>query len=220
MFSPIAIVGRACVLPGALSPEQLWEAVSEGRDLVRSAPDGRWRAPASDVLCTPKEPSDNRSWSDRGGYVRGFERIWDPTGFAVPAHDLDDLDPLFLWALHCARAALADAGDDRSGDVNRSRVSATFGNLGFPSAGMTRYAEALWQGEQTLPDARNRFMASGAAELVREALQQKRTRPASRRSTGWTLSAKEARRGIIYAEILGKPKAVRREGTRVGLSQT
>jgi len=170
MFSPIAIVGRACVLPGALSPEQLWEAVSDGRDLITSTPEGRWRAPASDVLCAPEESSDNRSWSDRGGYVTGFKDIWDPTGFAVPAHELDGLDPLFLWALHCARAALIDAGDHRDGEVDRARVSATFGNLGFPSAGMTRYAEALWQGEQALPDARNRFMASGAADLVRTAL--------------------------------------------------
>ena len=49
-------------------------------------------------------------------------------------------------------------------------------------------------------------------ELVRESLQQKRTQPASRRSRGWAISAEEARRGIIYAEILGKPKAVRRDG--------
>ncbi len=49
-------------------------------------------------------------------------------------------------------------------------------------------------------------------ELVRESLQQKRTQPASRQSTGWTISPAEARRGIIYAEILGKPKAVRRDG--------
>ncbi|MBK9655584.1 MAG: hypothetical protein IPO66_08935 [Rhodanobacteraceae bacterium] len=43
----IAIVGRACVLPGALSPEALWQAVVEGRDLTTSvdpAPVGWVRA--------------------------------------------------------------------------------------------------------------------------------------------------------------------------------
>ena len=31
-FEPIAIVGQSCLLPGANSPEALWEAVSQGRD--------------------------------------------------------------------------------------------------------------------------------------------------------------------------------------------
>jgi 3-oxoacyl-(acyl-carrier-protein) synthase/3-hydroxymyristoyl/3-hydroxydecanoyl-(acyl carrier protein) dehydratase len=169
-FSPIAIVGRSCVLPGVHSPEALWKAVSEGRDLITSVPGGRWRAAPGDVLCHPDGDSANRSWSDRGGYVEGFERAWDPEGFAVAARDLEGLDPLFHWALHCAREALRDAGDDRKGAVDRSRVSAIFGNLGFPSAGMTRYAEAVWQGAEDLPDARNRFMAGGAADLMAQAL--------------------------------------------------
>ena len=169
-FSPIAIVGRACVLPGALTPAALWEAVSAGRDLVTSVPKGRWRAPMDDVLCRPDQDPSNRSWSDRGGYVRGFEDVWDPEGFALPASELSGLDPLFHWALHCAREALRDAGDQRRGQVDRSRVSAVFGNLGFPSAGMTRYAEAAWQGEAELPDPRNRFMSGGAAHLLEQAL--------------------------------------------------
>jgi len=144
--------------------------VSEGQDLVSSVPPGRWRAEPEDVLCHPDQDPSNRTWSDRGGYVTGFEQIWKPAGFAVAASDLDGLDPLFHWALHCARAALRDAGDGREGAVDRSRVSAVFGNLGFPSAGMTRYAEAVWQGQQLLPDPRNRFMAGGAAALLSEAL--------------------------------------------------
>ena len=44
-FAPIAIVGRACVLPGALDPAALWQAVHAGRDLVSTAPAGRWRVP-------------------------------------------------------------------------------------------------------------------------------------------------------------------------------
>ena len=93
-FSPIAIVGRACVLPGALSPEGLWSAVSEGRDLVSTAPAGRWRAAQEDVLCRPDQDHANRSWSDRGGYVTGFEELWDPEGFSVSAGELEGLDPL------------------------------------------------------------------------------------------------------------------------------
>jgi acyl transferase domain-containing protein len=169
-FSPIAIVGRSCVLPGALDPEALWTLVSEGRDAVRSAPKGRWRTGKSDARCHPSEDSSDRSWSDKGGYVSGFDAHWDPTGFGVDVEELTGLDPLFHWALHCARTALADAGDDRRGVVSRPRVSAIFGNLGYPSGEMTRLAEAQWHDDASRPAPINRFMSSGAASMVERAL--------------------------------------------------
>jgi 3-oxoacyl-(acyl-carrier-protein) synthase/3-hydroxymyristoyl/3-hydroxydecanoyl-(acyl carrier protein) dehydratase/1-acyl-sn-glycerol-3-phosphate acyltransferase len=169
LFSPIAIVGRACVLPGALTPEQLGQAVLQGRDLIAPAPEGRWRAAREDLLVGPDGDSADRAWSDHGGYVHGFDAVWDPSGFAVSEASLDGLDPLFAWSLHCAREALRDAGDRRSGPQDRSRVSAVFGNLGFPSTEMAHYAEAVWHREPR-PDPRNRFMAGGAAALLREAL--------------------------------------------------
>ena len=60
-FGPIAVVGRACVLPGALHPSALWEAVAEGRDLVGPVPDGRWGVDAGDALCAPEAPSADRT---------------------------------------------------------------------------------------------------------------------------------------------------------------
>ncbi|MCK6508024.1 3-hydroxyacyl-[acyl-carrier-protein] dehydratase FabA, partial [Myxococcota bacterium] len=185
-FSPIAIVGRACVLPGALSPEELGDAVMAGRDLLSSAPAGRWSVGRDDVLCappgTPGVPcTGDRAWSDRGGYVSGFEDRWDPTGFQVPAAELDGLDPLFLWTLHTARAALAGC---RRGDG--ARVEAFFGNLGFPAERMSRFAEQAWLPGLVPPaalaalgvahaglgavDPRNRFMMSGPAGLLTRAL--------------------------------------------------
>ena len=169
-FSPIAIVGRACVLPGALSPEQLWEVVSEGQDRVGPAPPDRWRVPKSDILCAPGQDPVDRAWSDHGGYVQDFERVWDPSGFAMPESELSGLDPHFLWTLHCARQALRDAGDDRTGRVNRTRVGAIFGNLGFPTSGMSLHAEALWCDQPEQADPRNRFMFGGASRLLQRAL--------------------------------------------------
>ncbi|HVI01797.1 MAG TPA: beta-ketoacyl synthase N-terminal-like domain-containing protein [Enhygromyxa sp.] len=164
-FEPIAIVGRACVLPGALSPEALWELVASGRDAVSAVDPGRWRVAPADVMCEPTQPKPDRTWTDRGGYVRGFEAIWDPEGFAIPAAELRGLDPLAHWVLHCARAALADAGDQ----VERGRTAAVFGNLGFPTEQMNRYAEAVWfEGKEH--SGQNRFMAGGTAALLESAL--------------------------------------------------
>ena len=76
-FEPIAIVGCACILPGALSPEALWEAVVAGRDLLTVVPEGRWGIAPSRILVADPEHSADRTWSQRGGYVEGFDAIFD-----------------------------------------------------------------------------------------------------------------------------------------------
>ena len=50
-FEPIAIVGRACVLPGALSPAELWDAVLRGADAAGACLAGH--ASAASVLANP-----------------------------------------------------------------------------------------------------------------------------------------------------------------------
>lgn len=162
VFEPIAIVGRACVLPGALSPAALWEAVVNGRDLVTRVPADRWRLAPEHALCAPNAPRPDRAWSDRGGYVEGFESIWNPHGFAVAAAELEGLDPLVHWTLHCAREALRETRA-------AGRVGAIFGNLGFPTAQMAAFCEQVWTGEGDV-DPRNRFMSGGTAAMLARAL--------------------------------------------------
>ncbi|MFL5912519.1 MAG: beta-ketoacyl synthase N-terminal-like domain-containing protein, partial [Gaiellaceae bacterium] len=40
--APIAVVGLACRLPGAPSPEAFWRLLRDGRDAVTDAPPDRW----------------------------------------------------------------------------------------------------------------------------------------------------------------------------------
>jgi 3-oxoacyl-(acyl-carrier-protein) synthase/3-hydroxymyristoyl/3-hydroxydecanoyl-(acyl carrier protein) dehydratase/1-acyl-sn-glycerol-3-phosphate acyltransferase len=166
-FQPIAVVGQACVLPGALTPEALWEAVAAGRDLVSSTPADRWGVGLEKILCRADEDAADRAWSDRGGYVRGFEGVFDPEGFKLPAEEIRALDPLFQWVLHTARQALAGAAG-----VDRARTGAIFGNLSFPSGLMARYAESVWLGDraEVVPHPRNRFMSGLPALVLARAL--------------------------------------------------
>ena len=138
----------------------------EGRDVLRPVTVGRWGIESERVLANNGSAED-RSWTDRGGYVDGFDECFDPTGFALESDKLLCLDPLFQWVLHTAREALRDAGQDASG----ARVGAVFGNLSFPSASMSRYAEAIWRDESAArPDARNRFASGLPALLLEQAL--------------------------------------------------
>nr|QEP18573.1 Pfa3 [synthetic construct]QEP18577.1 Pfa3 [synthetic construct] len=179
-FEPIAIVGEGCVLPGAASPSALREAVLAGRNAVTGVPDGRWRLPAAHSMGTPDHAVD-RAWSDAGGYVEGFEPSFDPTGFHLSADRVRALDSSFRWVLHAARQALAFAGASRAS----ARAGLVLGNLSFPTATMTRFAESVWldaQGEAFLggraralagvdrPDPQNRFMSGFPVQLAAEAL--------------------------------------------------
>ena len=164
MFAPIAITGRACLVPGAESPAQLFELVRGRRCVLADAPTDRWRVPDSHVF----GEGPDRTWTRRGGYVSS--RI-DLDGFAVPRDELVGLDPLFHWVLDVGRRALADAGI--SGD---ERTGLTLGNLSLPSSSLSRFAEQTWLGaladragvERT--DARNRFMSGLPAHLASQAL--------------------------------------------------
>src|SRR5215468_714226 len=106
-FEPVAIVGQACVLPGALDPEALWSAVVAARDLTAPAPPGRWRVDPGRLTAAIGANPD-LPWTDRGAFVTGFEEVFDPHGFAVSADEILPLDRLFHWVLHVARAALRD----------------------------------------------------------------------------------------------------------------
>nr|AIJ50377.1 Pfa3 [Aetherobacter sp. SBSr008] len=179
-FEPIAIVGQACTLPGALTPEALWANVLRGESAVTSPPEGRWRLPAWHAMGKPGA-QEERAWSDAGGYVRGFDSVFDPGGLRLPEAELRGLDPVFQWTLHTARAALRSAGMEGPS----ARAGLVLGNLSFPTASMSRYAESVWlealgkellggraaaQAGVTHPDAHNRFMSGLPAHLAAQAL--------------------------------------------------
>ena len=85
-MTPVAIVGHGCVLPGAQSPEELWDLVAERRSAIMPTDPGLWRIdPGADRTKLAAEIV-----SETGGYVRGFS--FDPSGFAVPASELEGLD--------------------------------------------------------------------------------------------------------------------------------
>ena len=128
-FEPIAIVGRGCVLPGALRPEQFWNNIASGRvDLDAVRPED-WRLP----------PGSLRPGAT-AGLVRGFTDVFDPEGFATEAAEVAAYDPALQWVLHAGRAALREAGDQ----ARPARTGLILGNLGYPSRSLAAYAERVW----------------------------------------------------------------------------
>ena len=178
-FEPIAIVGQSCTLPDAPSPAALWENLVAGRSALSAAPggpEGRWGL-SRELAMGRVEDALDRTWSDVGGYVRGFEAGFDPSGFRIDAETIAALDPLFHWVLAGVRQALGGDAPARTGLV--------LGNLSFPTSSMSRYAESVWLDAQgaryaggdasaragvTRPHAFNRFSSGLPAHLAARAL--------------------------------------------------
>ncbi|MEF9915409.1 beta-ketoacyl synthase N-terminal-like domain-containing protein [Streptomyces sp. P5-A9] len=169
---PIAIVGTGCVLPDALDPAAFYANVAAAHSSLRPVPDGRWRTPAASAMAAPGLTAD-RTWSDIGGYVEGFDEVFDPSGFDLDDALIGSLDPLFRWVLYSGGQALREAGFDGP----QPGAGLVLGNLSFPSESMAAYAEDVWWeaqplrvGRRTRPAPHNRFTSGLPAHLAAAAL--------------------------------------------------
>ena len=182
-FEPIAIIGQACLYPGALNPQQLWDLTLNSRDVTSHPPHGYWRIDPDLATKKSSKEANDWSWCNRGGYVRGFESVFDPQGFALLAEEIGQFDPLVHWALHTAREALRDAKCFGNSGL---QIGAIFGNLSYPSHAMNQYSESIWLdnlgpgflngqalelADVSRPNAINRFNSGLPAHILASALQ-------------------------------------------------
>ena len=142
-FSPIAVVGQGCVLPGAFSPTELWENVAGKRDLVSSVPEGRWKLRPEEVLAPQRDKADFTT-STAGAYVTGFEDAFDPHGFAIAKEEIAAFDPCVAWLCHAGRDALHSAGLGAPVSDPDGRFGLILGNLSFPTESMAAWGEASY----------------------------------------------------------------------------
>ncbi|TDP93019.1 non-ribosomal peptide synthetase/type I polyketide synthase [Labedaea rhizosphaerae] len=104
---PVAVVGMGCRLPGGIdSPQNFWDALCAGRDLIGEVPPERWSADEW-YDADPAAPGvANSRWGGFLDDVAGFDRRY----FGIPADEAERMDPQQRLLLETAFAALADAG--------------------------------------------------------------------------------------------------------------
>ncbi|HWE88934.1 MAG TPA: beta-ketoacyl synthase N-terminal-like domain-containing protein, partial [Pseudonocardiaceae bacterium] len=124
----IAIIGMACVFPGAPDLASFWSNIVGRIDSITEVPAQRWDA---SVYYDPEATgaTGTRTRSKWGGFVGQVP--FDPLRYGIPPSALTSVEPVQLLALEVAGRALADAGyannSGGSGAVDRSRVSVVFG---------------------------------------------------------------------------------------------
>ncbi|WP_328359223.1 type I polyketide synthase [Mycobacterium sp. NBC_00419] len=105
--TPVAVVGMACRLPGGItSPEQLWEALLAGEDLVTEIPRERWDV---DEYYDPEPGVPGRTVSKWGAFlddVAGFDAEF----FGINDREAAALDPQHRLLLETSWEAMEHAG--------------------------------------------------------------------------------------------------------------
>ncbi len=101
----IAIVGLATRFPGDMNtPDEMWQALLEGRDAITDLPDGRW----AEFLADPRIADRVGKAATRGGYlsdIKGFDAEF----FALSKMEADNMDPQQRMALELTWEALENA---------------------------------------------------------------------------------------------------------------
>ena len=102
----IAIVGRACRLPGASNIAALWDLLSAGRCAVSTIPPDRWPL---ERFRHPRVTERGRSYTWAAGVLSD---IWgfDPGVFGISPREAEQMDPQQRLLLELAFEACEDAG--------------------------------------------------------------------------------------------------------------
>ncbi|UPK71082.1 type I polyketide synthase [Chitinophaga filiformis] len=101
----VAIIGMACIYPGARNIDEFWSNILAGKDCVTEVPDERWN---KELYYDANSPDGDKSPSKWGGFIPRID--FDPVAFGIPPQSLAAIDPTQLLALLVARQALENAG--------------------------------------------------------------------------------------------------------------
>ncbi|WP_316752724.1 SDR family NAD(P)-dependent oxidoreductase [Pedobacter gandavensis] len=120
----VAIVGMACIFPGAKNLEEYWRNIVLGKDAVTEVPDERWN---KELYYDPTSTAGEMSHSKWGGFIPKID--FDPLEYGIPPQSLAAIEPTQLLSLMVARQAMEHAGY-KEGSFNAENVSVIIGAEG------------------------------------------------------------------------------------------
>ncbi len=127
----IAIIGMACLFPGAQTPDAFWRVLQNGQRTTSDATPAELGVDPAHFFGLDRTNPDT-SYFLHGGYIRDFKPDDLPTV-------LTDLDRAYKWSYSVAQAALADSGYLDTTILERTGV--ILGSLSFP----TRLSTVLYR---------------------------------------------------------------------------
>ncbi|HXX46261.1 MAG TPA: beta-ketoacyl synthase N-terminal-like domain-containing protein [Candidatus Acidoferrales bacterium] len=142
----IAIVGMACVFPGARDLQTYWENIISKFDAVSDPPEDWETEHFYDPNSTDQD--NDRTYAKRGGYL-GDLAEFDPLQYGVMPNSVDGGEPAQFLALRVAHEALMDAGYGKEAP-DRQRVSVILGRATYLNRGHMSLIQHTVVVDQTL----------------------------------------------------------------------
>ncbi|KAH8749882.1 polyketide synthase, partial [Diaporthe sp. PMI_573] len=139
----VAIVGLACQLPCAESPDEFWELLSKHpATAFGRVPRDRFNMSA---WLDPTGRQRGKSYTDAGSFMRDAD-LFDHETFGLPAFEAASMDPQQRLLLQVCLRAFADAGLDRSA-IRGANIGVYVGAMNFDAA----FGAVESQGQQQQP---------------------------------------------------------------------
>ncbi|TDR44821.1 acyl transferase domain-containing protein [Tahibacter aquaticus] len=133
---PVAIVGIAGVFPGADTPDELWQQILAGADLVSEIPPERWDWRAHHADSGAQRNTTAARW---GGFLRNVDKF-DAPFFGIGALEAALMDPQQRLFLQVAWNAIEDSGH-RASELAGTRTGVFVGLGGFDYVELLRDAD-------------------------------------------------------------------------------
>ncbi len=142
----IAIIGMACIFPGAPDLNAYWRNILRGVCALSEARTEHWD---TSLYYDPEATGTDRVVCKVGGFLTEEERRFQPLEYGVMPRSVEGGEPDHFLALRVAYDAMTDAGclqDERT----RSRTALILGKGNYINAGNMSLIQHGWVVEQTL----------------------------------------------------------------------
>lgn len=166
-MTPIAIVGMACLYPGARDLASYWRNIVAGVDAISDVPPGRWEPEFYDAQATTVD----RFYCRRGGFVDA-DAEFDPLAYGIMPRAAAAGEPEQWLALQQAYAAMQDAGYHERA-FQRDKAGVILGRGNYVSAGVLRLEQHVRLVPQFMHLLQDLFpdLPQSSLELARARLQ-------------------------------------------------
>ncbi len=124
--TPIAVVGMACLFPGAPDLNTFWQNIVNKVDATGEVPRDRWIVEPDSMYHS--DPMPDKAFSKRSCLIHDFK--FDPRGIDLDEELLKELDPLHQMVLTAGREALSSCATP---SMNKENIGTVLAAIALPT---------------------------------------------------------------------------------------